>query len=71
MPALEPSRLSEIRALVAELGARPTTAAADVDGRLLVRCGKALADVLGDRDDLAADFAVIAEELATWTGALR
>lgn len=70
MPALEPARLAEIRGLAVELGGPQPTAAADVDD-VLARCAKALTDVLRDRDDLAADFAATAEELATWTGALR
>ncbi|MFJ3545408.1 hypothetical protein ACIPQH_24970 [Streptomyces rubiginosohelvolus] len=64
MAALEPERLTEIRGLVAELGT------ADVDRRLLACCRKALADVLADRDELAAQFSEIAEELATWKGSL-
>lgn len=71
MTALEPTRLNEIRALAAELGTARRLPAADPDPTLLHRCETALTDLLGEHDTLAAQFAETAEELATWTGALR
>ncbi|MGC4947777.1 hypothetical protein ACLQ2N_16470 [Streptomyces sp. DT224] len=63
---LTDSRLDEIRTLLAELATPP----AEVDDQhgLLARCRRALADVLGDRDDLATSHADLAEELALWNG---
>ncbi|MDX2922894.1 hypothetical protein [Streptomyces sp. NE06-03C] len=71
MPSLAPERLTEIRALLTELATARTLPAAAPEPDLLRRCATALTDVLRDRDDLAANFKEIAEELATWTGALR
>ena len=73
MPALDPARLAEIRAVVTELVAHRNMPDLDLDRApaLLHRCERALADVLADRDDLAADLTEVTEELATWTGALR
>ncbi|MFF3096743.1 hypothetical protein [Streptomyces cyaneofuscatus] len=71
MAALEPERLTEIRALVTELATSRTLPAGAAAPDLLRRCERALIDVLGDRDALVVDITEAAEELATWTGALR
>ncbi|MFD5788641.1 hypothetical protein ACFWH1_18710 [Streptomyces sp. NPDC127037] len=63
---LTDSRLDEIRSLLAELASPP--AELDEQRGLLTRCRRALADVLGDRDDLATSHASLAEELAVWNG---
>ncbi|MEV3895381.1 hypothetical protein [Streptomyces anulatus] len=69
--ALEPERLNEIRALVTELATVRSLPAADHAPDLVRRCELALVDVLRDRDGLVVDMTEAAEELATWTGALR
>lgn len=70
VPLLAPERLTEIRALLAELTPavrRMGTAAADT-GEVLTRCRTALEDLLADRDDLVRANGEAGEELARWRG---
>ncbi|MEU6628364.1 hypothetical protein ABZ905_08730 [Streptomyces parvus] len=69
MSALAPARLAEIRDLVAVLATYRAAPPPD-PAQVLARCEKALTDVLSDRAGLLSDLGEVAEELATWKGAL-